>query len=99
MIKEALFTLSGKGVTLSFDGEMVKGLVSLDNISNIHQKDTAKEITITVVASEVKVKLPNGEIKDTSETIKSASAIISLSIKRKSVSSFRYTFSFALRLS
>ena len=67
MIKEALFTLSGKGVTLSFDGEMVKGLVSLDNISNIHQKDTAKEITITVVASEVKVKLPNGEIKDISE--------------------------------
>ena len=67
MIKEALFTLSGKGVTLSLDGEMVKGLVSLDNISNIYQKDTAKEITITVVASEVKVKLPNGEIKDTSE--------------------------------
>ena len=68
MIKEALLECSSKGIiTLSFDGEMVKGLLSLDNISNIHQKDTAKEITITVVASEVKVKLPNGEIKDTSE--------------------------------
>ena len=67
MIKEALFTLSGKGVTLSFDGEIVKGLLSLDNISNIHQKDTAKEIQITLLAEKFNVKLPDGEIKDISE--------------------------------
>lgn len=68
MVKEALLdNSSGKFITLSLDGEMVGGVVRIDNISNIYQKDTAKEITITVVASEVKVKLPNGEIKDISE--------------------------------
>lgn len=39
----------------------------IDNISNVYRKDTAKEITIRVIANEVKVKLPNGEIKDISE--------------------------------
>lgn len=68
MVKEALLDKSsGKFITLSLDGEMVGGVVRIDNISNIYRKDTAKEITITVVASEVKVKLPNGEIKDISE--------------------------------
>ena len=46
---------------------MVRGVVSIDNISNIYRKDTAKEIQITLLADEVKVKLPNGEIKDISE--------------------------------
>ena len=68
MIKEALLECSSKGIiTLSFDGEMVKGIVSIDNISNIYQKDTAKEIQITLLADKVKVKLPNWEIKDISE--------------------------------
>lgn len=68
MIKEALLACSSKGIiTLLFDGEMVREIVSIDNISNIYQKDTAKEIQITLLASKVKVKLPNGEIKDISE--------------------------------
>ena len=68
MVKEALLdNSSGKFITLSLDGEMVNGVVSIDNISNIYQKDTEKEITIRVIASEVKVKLPDGEIKDISE--------------------------------
>lgn len=68
MVKEALIDSSnGKYITLSFDGEMVKGVVSIDKISNIYQKDTAKEIKITLQVGEVKVKLPNGEIKDISE--------------------------------
>lgn len=68
MIKEALFDRSSKGaITLSLDGEMLRGIVSIDSISNIYQKDTAKEIKITLLANEVKVKLPNGEIKDISE--------------------------------
>lgn len=68
MIKEALLACSSKGaITLSFDGEMVRGIVSIDNISNIYQKDTAKEIQITLLADKVKVKLPDGEIKDISE--------------------------------
>lgn len=68
MVKEALLdNSSGKFITLSLDGEIVKGVTMINNISNIYQEDVAKEITITVVASEVKVKLPNGEIKDISE--------------------------------
>nr|DAE65830.1 MAG TPA: hypothetical protein [Bacteriophage sp.] len=68
MIKEALLACSSNGIiTLSLDCEMVKGLVSIDNISDIYSKDTAKEITIRVIAKEVKVKLPDGEIKDISE--------------------------------
>lgn len=67
MIKEALFACSSNGIiTLSLDGKMVRGLVSIDNISNIYRKDVAKEIQITILASEVKVKLPDGEIKDIS---------------------------------
>ena len=68
MIKEALLdNSSGKFITLSLDGEMVRGVVSIDNISNIYRKDTVKEIQITLLADKVKVKLPNGEIKDISE--------------------------------
>ncbi len=68
MIKEALLdSSSGKFITLSLDGEMVRGVVSIDNISNIYRKDTVKEIQITLLADKVKVKLPNGEIKDISE--------------------------------
>lgn len=68
MVKEALLdNSSGKFITLSLDGEMVGGVVRIDNISNIYRKDTAKEIQITLLAEKVKVKLPNGEIKDISE--------------------------------
>lgn len=71
MIKEALLECSSKGIiTLSFDGEMVKGVVSIDKISSnlkLYPADFAKEIQITVLAREIKVKLPNGEIKDISE--------------------------------
>ena len=68
MIKEALLdSSSGKFITLSLDGKMVRGVVSIDNISNIYQKDTAKEIQITLLADKVKVKLPDGEIRDISE--------------------------------
>ena len=68
MVKEALLdSSSGKGITLSLDGKMVSGLVSIDNISNIYQKDTAKEIQMTVLANQVKVKMQDGEIRDISE--------------------------------
>ena len=68
MIKEALIACSSKGIiTLSLDGKMVKGVLSIDNISNIYRKDKAKEIQITLLADKVKVKLPNGEINDISE--------------------------------
>nr|DAJ12230.1 MAG TPA: hypothetical protein [Bacteriophage sp.] len=71
MIKEALLECSSKGIiTLSLDGEMVRGVVSIDKISSnlkLYPADFAKEIQITVLAREIKVKLPDGEIKDISE--------------------------------
>lgn len=67
MAKEALLDESSGIVRLFLDGEFLKGVISIDGISNIYQKDTAKEIKITLLAGEVKVKLSNGEIKDISE--------------------------------
>ncbi len=67
MAKEVLLDESSGIVRLFLDGELIKGVLSIDNISNVYQKDTAKEIKITLLADEVKVKLSNGEIKDISE--------------------------------
>nr|DAE30097.1 MAG TPA: hypothetical protein [virus sp. ctQmo6] len=54
-------------VRLFLDGEFLKGVISIDGISNIYQKDKAKEIQITVLANQVKVKMQDGEIRDISE--------------------------------
>lgn len=67
MAKEVLLDESSGIVRLFLDGEFLKGVISIDDISNIYQKDIAKEIKITLLADEVKVKLSNGEIKDISE--------------------------------
>ena len=67
MAKVVLLDHSSGIVRLFLDGEFLKGVISIDDISNIYQKDTAKEIKITLLADEVKVKLSNGEIKDISE--------------------------------
>ena len=67
MAKEVLLDESSGIVRLFPDGEFLKGVISIDDISNIYQKDTAKEIKITLLADKIKVKLPNGEIKDISE--------------------------------
>lgn len=67
MAKEVLLDESSGIVRLFLDGEFLKGVISIDGISNINQKDMAKEIKITLLADEVKVKLSNGEIKDISE--------------------------------
>lgn len=67
MAKEVLLDESSGIVRLFLDGKFLKGVISIDGISNIYQKDTAKEIKITLLADEVKVKLSNGEIKDISE--------------------------------
>ena len=67
MAKEVLLDESSGIVRLFLDGEFLKGVISIDGISNIYQKNTAKEIKITLLADEVKVKLLNGEIKDISE--------------------------------
>lgn len=71
MVKEALLdSSSGKFITLSLDGETVKGVMRIDKISNnseFYPDGFAKEIQITILAREIKVKLPNGEIKDIPE--------------------------------
>ena len=67
MAKVALLDHSSGIVRLFLDGEFLKGVISIDGIPNIYQKDAAKEIKITLLADEVKVRLSNGEIKDISE--------------------------------
>ena len=67
MAKEVLLDHSSGIVRLFLDGEFLKGVISIDGISNIYRKSTAKEIQITLLAEKVNVKLPDGEIKDISE--------------------------------
>lgn len=67
MAKEVLLDHSSGIVRLFLDGEFLKGVISIDGISNIYQKDTAKEIQITLLAEKINVKLSDGEIKDISE--------------------------------
>lgn len=49
MAKEALLDHSSGIVRLFLDGEFLKGVISIDDISNIYQKDTAKDIS-TIIA-------------------------------------------------
>lgn len=67
MAKEAMLDCSSGIVRLFLDGEFLKGVISIDGISNIYQKDKAKEIQMTVLANQVKVKMQDGEIRDISE--------------------------------
>lgn len=54
---------STRGITLlSLNGEFV--ILSTDDIFKSYRKDTTEEILKTLLVDEVKVKLPNGEIKD-----------------------------------
>ena len=54
---------SGKYISLLLDGNEVPGAVRVENISS-HSKDERVEITITIVASELKKKNLNGRIED-----------------------------------
>lgn len=68
MFEKALLNLSsGKGVTLTLDGVFLKGAIRMGEIRNIKETDTAKEIDVTILAKEVLVKMPDGEVVDISE--------------------------------
>lgn len=68
MVEKALLDLSsGKGVTLTLDGVFLKGAIRIGEIRNIREADTAKEIDVTIIAKEVLVKKPDGEVVDISE--------------------------------
>lgn len=68
MVEKALLNLSsGKGVTLTLDGVFLKGAIRMGEIRNIRETDTAKEIDVTILAKEVLVKMPDGEVVDISE--------------------------------
>ena len=54
---------SGKYISLLLDGNEVPGAVRVENISS-HSKDERVEITITIVASELKKKDLNGKIEE-----------------------------------
>ena len=61
--KSLLDFSSGKYISLLLDGNEVPGAVRVENISS-HSKDERVEITITIVASELKKKNLNGRIED-----------------------------------
>jgi hypothetical protein len=54
---------SGKYISLLVDGKPIPGAVRINGISR-HSKDECVEITLTIVASELKKKLPDGKIEE-----------------------------------
>ena len=54
---------SGKYISLLLDGKEVPGAVRIENISR-HAHDECVEITLTIVASEVKKKDLDGKITE-----------------------------------
>ena len=63
MVKEALIDCSsGKFAKLLLDGEKVNGVIRIDKIIN-RSNDEAKEIQITILASDLKIKTFNGEVE------------------------------------
>ena len=54
---------SGKGISFVLNGERIPNVVSIDNI--LHgDVDELKEVTITILANEIKIKDIDGNIKD-----------------------------------
>lgn len=63
MVKEALIDCSsGKFAKLLLDGEEVNGAIRIDKIIN-RSNDEAKEVQITILASDLKIKTCNGEVE------------------------------------
>lgn len=54
---------SGKYISLLLDGKQIPGATRIEKISK-HSKDECVEITITIVANELKIKGLNGEINE-----------------------------------
>lgn len=54
---------SGKYISLLVDGEPIPGVVRIDKIPS-HSKNECAEITLTIVASKLEKKLPNGKIEE-----------------------------------
>lgn len=54
---------SGKHIVLLIDGKEIPGATRIEKISK-HTKDECVEITITIVANELKKKELNGEITE-----------------------------------
>lgn len=54
---------SGKHISLLLDGKQIPGVARIEKISK-HAKDECVEITITIVANELKKKGLNGKITE-----------------------------------
>lgn len=54
---------SGKYISLLVDGKPIPGAVRINEISR-YSKDECVEITLTIVASELKQKMPDGKIEE-----------------------------------
>lgn len=54
---------NGKYISLLLDGKQIPGATRIEKISK-HAKDECVEITITIVANELKIKELNGKITE-----------------------------------
>lgn len=66
MSKVMLDFSSGKGIGFYLDGKFIPSVIRVD-ISNQYDSDTLKEVTITLLADELKMKDVNGNIIDMSD--------------------------------
>lgn len=67
MSKVMLDLSSGKGIVFYLDGKCIPSVIRIDNISNLYDSDTLKEVTITLHADEVKMKDVDGNVIDMSD--------------------------------
>ena len=63
MLNVLLDFSNGKGISFVLNGERIPNVVRIDNILN-RDVDELKEVTITILANEIKVKDIDGKIKD-----------------------------------
>lgn len=56
MSKVTLDCSSGKGIAFLLDGKIIPSVCRIDNISGLNNPEDMKEVTITLLAEEVKIK-------------------------------------------
>lgn len=61
MVKALIDCTGGKSMKLLLDGKRVPGIIRLDKITKSGSNDEAREIQITILASDLKIKTFDGK--------------------------------------
>lgn len=70
MSKVMLDLSSGKGIVFYIDGKRIPSVINIGDISYCENSDTKKNVTITLLVDEVKVKYFDENIMDMSEWVR-----------------------------